>query len=277
MFLIKYIKLGGLNMKLMHIVYIGAVLFGVIACIQVPYVNSGFSSLLILILSYLGIWLYNKNKLISMVQFIVCGFLFYFLVCGNLGYFVLNYQIFSIITSILFIILAIIIYSEYHENNKLTEENIEIKKTKKYWIIPIMTFIVIFIIFSAIPHIIEGINYPNTYSYSSNYDTTSKINIHITDHDYRSSGMLSGGTLYGSLSSNTTHQGINLKTKWYDENGFLLDSDYDYDLSTTRISPNEEYTFQLYYSTDGSKATEVEIDIYDESTGKYLDTQKFNI
>jgi len=119
----------------------------------------------IIVFTIFGIWLYDKNKVISIIQFILCGLL---------GLFFYKFTGIGEIGGLLILILVIWIYYDYHKENE-NVPNVNIVDKKKYWYIPVITVVVLFLIMLGSVFLeVSMVNTPGAYDNSSLDSSNSK-------------------------------------------------------------------------------------------------------
>jgi len=248
-----------------YILYVGAILFSLFSCFNSYYLSNIIGCILTLIFSYLGIWIYNKNKLISTVQFILCGIL---------SFLMLGFSIFSNISSILFILLGIMIIIEYNKERKNSNEEINTNKSKKYWLIPIATLFIVMLLFLTASSLEYSSTYSVTYDIGTEKSDTPVIELNDITYSFGGTNFVSG-EINGTITSNEFKSGLKVDINFYDSNNKLMDSDNDYRLQNISIKPGNKYIFDVSYynQTRADKPYSAEIDIYD-GTGHLLHSEE---
>ena len=227
-------------------------------------ITNGSITLISSLLGLAGIWLFNKDYKIAMVQYIVCG----------LGV-LIGTSFFGILGCLVYIIAAVVAFIEKDKVNNIAPINpnythtfgnnpqpnmpVASQDNKILWLIPVASIIIIILV-----GVIGGLSYEN--------DMTAKAqSIEITNisSDLKVSyGYYTGG-IQGTLKSQRDLDNVQVKAVWYSESGAQLDETYDTG-SITDVKANQTYKLNMpYYKTSDDKPAKAEIRVY-ESFGQEL-------
>lgn len=221
------------------------------------------------ILGLAGIFLFNKDYRIAMLQYVICAF-------GAL----LGLGIPALITFILFIIAAAVTFFEKEKSTNYTEKNVldahffgdesEIRERYNnfpknttnstiYWIIPLISVILLLLV-----GVVGGLIYDN--------DMESKLDaIEITNlsSDIKKSYRNYTGGVHGEISSQRDFDNIQVKGKWYSANGTLIDENNDSNI--TSIKQNQKIQFNLPYNKPATdKPAKIEMEVYEPNDNMVL-------
>lgn len=224
------------------------------------------------ILGLAGIFLFNKDYRIAMIQYVICAF-------GAL----LGLGIPALITFILFIIAAAVTFFEKEKSTNYTEKNVldahffgdesEIRERYNnfpknatnstiYWIIPLMSIILILLV-----GVIGGLIYEN--------DMESKLDsVEITDlsSDIKRSYSNYTGGVHGVVTSKRDFDNVQVKAKWYSANGTLIDENSDNNITSLKQDQKYQVNFP-YNKPTTNKPAKVEIEVYEPKDKMLLYTK----
>ena len=259
-------------------------IFAVIACIMglvgvfVAYSSALFSNDLLIgasitvisvILGLTGIFLFEKDFKLAIVQYIICAF-------GAL----LGVGQYAIISFLLFIIAAVISFFEKRKSTNYTERRVldahffgdesEIRERYNnfpknstnstiYWIIPIVT-VILLLLAAVMGSLLTEDNMD---------DKMDSIEIDNLTCDIKKSYVNYTGGVHGLLSSQRDFSNVQIKGKWYSSNGTLIDETID--SNVTNLASNHNYQINLPYNKPTTiKPAKAEIEVYEPGTNIIL-------
>lgn len=272
-------------MKFNPIIALIACLFGLVG-VFFTFSSSVFTSdmlsgtlvtALSVILALAGIFLFDKDYKIAIVQYVICAF-------GSL----VGMGLYVIIPFILLLIAAVVCFFEKEKSENYTENNVldahffgdesEIRErynnfpknttnSTVYWIVPLVSIILLLSV-----GVMGSITLEN--------DMESKLDaIEITQlsTDIKRNYTNYTGGVQGVLTSQRDFQNIQVKGKWYNANGTLINESIDNNISS--IKKDQKYQLNLQYNQPTTnKPKKVEIEVYDpnESLVLYSKNITFN-
>ena len=221
------------------------------------------------ILGLAGIFLFEKDYKLAIVQYVICAF-------GAL----LALLTYAVPVFVLFIIAAVVTFFEKEKSGNYTEKNVldahffgdesEIRERYNnfpknttnstiYWIIPLISVILLLLV-----GVVGGLIYDN--------DMESKLDaIEITNlsSDIKKSYRNYTGGVHGEISSQRDFDNIQVKGKWYSANGTLIDENNDSNI--TSIKQNQKIQFNLPYNKPATdKPAKIEMEVYEPNDNMVL-------
>lgn len=264
-------------MKFNPIIAFIACLFGLVG-IFFTYSTSVFTSDLLsstlitalsVILALAGIFLFDKDYKIAITQYVICAI-------GSL----FGLGLYSIITFILLLIAAIVCFFEKEKSANYIEKNVldahffgdesEIRErynnfpknttnSTVYWIIPLISVILLLLV-----GVMGSLTYEN--------DMQSKLDaIEVTQlsSDIKRNNTNYTGGVHGVLTSQRDFTNVQVKGKWYDSNGTIINETVDNNI--TKISKDQKYQMNVQYNQPTTKKPKkVEIEVYDTKESMLL-------
>lgn len=219
-------------------------------------------TLLSSILGLAGIFLFEKDYKLAIVQYVICAF-------GAL----FALFIYSVPSFVFFIIAAAVTFFEKEKSGNYIEKNVldahffgdesEIREKYNnfpknttnstiYWIIPLISVILLLLV-----GVIGGLMYDN--DMESKLDAIEMTNL---SSDIKKSYYNYTGGVHGEISSQRDFDKIQVKGKWYSANGTLIDENYDSNI--TNIKQNQKIQFNLPYNKPTTvKPAKIEIEVYE--------------
>ncbi len=263
-------------MKIHQIIAVLAMVFGLggafvaysFSGLSAELITNGSISLVSSILGLLGIYLFEKDYKIAIVQYIICG----------IGVLV-GTSLFGILGFIFYLMAAVIAYMErdkggYISSNGLEDahffgEESEIRRrysnfpkntnnSTVYWIIPTVSVIIIILV-----GVLGGLSYANDMQAKSDGIELTNLSSDIkVEYGYYTGGV------QGILKSQRDLDNVQIKGLWYSESGAQIDETYDSSLISD-IKANHEYNINIpYYKPSNDKPKHVEIQVYESFDDK---------
>ena len=263
-------------MKIHQIIAVLAMVFGLggafvaysFSGLSAELITNGSISLVSSILGLLGIYLFEKDYKIAIVQYIICG----------IGVLV-GTSLFGILGFIFYLMAAVIAYMErdkggYISSNGLEDahffgEESEIRRrysnfpkntnnSTVYWIIPTVSVIIIILV-----GVLGGLSYANDMQAKSDGIELTNLSSDIkVEYGYYTGGV------QGILKSQRNLDNVQIKGLWYSESGAQIDETYDSSLISD-IKANHEYNINIpYYKPSNDKPKHVEIQVYESFDDK---------
>ncbi len=267
-------------MKINPVLAFVACLFGLVG-VFFTFSSSAFNTDLLIhslitalssILALAGIFLFDKDYKIAIVQYVICAI-------GS----ILGVGLYAIVTFLLLLIAAIVCFFEKKKSDNYIENNVldahffgdesEIRErynnfpknttnSTVYWVIPVVTVIILLLV-----GVIGDLTYEN--------DVESKLDaIEITNlsSDIKRNYTNYTGGVHGELSSQRDFQNIQVKGKWYSPNGTIIDETQDNNI--TNINKGQKYQINVPYNKPTTiKPKKVEIEVYEPKENMLLYTK----
>ncbi len=271
-------------MKYNPILAILALLFGIggaigaygLSGISAELVTNGSITLVASLLGLIGVYLFEKDYKLAIIQYIICG----------LGV-LIGTSLFGLLGCIFYIAAAIMAYVEKDKSGSKAdnmfddmhffgdERQIRQKypnfptnkaKTTIYYIIPIMTIILIILV-----GVLGDMSYQNDLQ-----NKADSIQLTNVSSDLKVNyGYYSGG-VQGTLSSERDIEHVQIKGVWYSADGSQLDQTYDSNIMTD-MKAGQKYQLNIpYYKESTNVPAKVEIQVYDNIGGNPLFTKTVN-
>lgn len=264
-------------MKINPILAFVACLFGLLG-VFFTYSSSAFTSDLLIgimltalssVLALAGIFLFNKDFKIAIVQYFICA-------AGS----VLGIGLYAIPAFVLLVAAAAVCFFEKEKSENYTEKNVldahffgdesEIRErysnfpknttnSTVYWIIPVVTIILLLLV-----GVVGDLAYES--------DMNSRLDsIEITDltSDIRRNNTNYTGGVHANLTSQRDFSNVQVKGKWYSDNGTIIEETYDNNV--TNIKKDQKYQIYLQYNKPTTiKPKKVEIEVYEPEENMVL-------
>lgn len=223
-------------------------------------VTNGSITLISSILGLLGIYLFNKNYKIAIVQYIICG----------LGV-LIGTSLFGVLGFIFYLIAGVVSYVEripvnstqanpntthtFGNNTPVNNLSPVTSNNKTLWIIPVVSIIILLFV-----GIFGGLSYDNDMnSKSQSIEITN-----ITSDLKVSYGYYTGG-VQGDLKAQRDLGNVQVKARWYSDSGAQLDETYDSNVISD-IKANQTYKLNFpYFKSSDNKPSKAEIIVYQSS------------
>jgi hypothetical protein len=240
--------------------------------------TNGSITLISSILGLIGIYLFEKDYKLAIVQYLICGI-------GVL----IGTSLLGILGLLFYILAAILSYMErdksgfksknYFDDIHFYGDEAEIKqrytdfpsinsKNTLLWIIPIVT---ILLILSA--GLLGDINYQNDLQNKANSIQITNVTSDLkVDYGYYSGGV------QATLVSERDIKNVQIKGVWYAEDGSQIDQTYDSNILND-LTANQKYQLNIpYYKESNYKPVKMVIEVYEniDDTPLYTKTINFN-